>query len=278
MRPFFLVFLVISAVIGIPRLAYEIRNWNTEDKALAGAAIFIAPENQPSLSPVAPIQRTMQRDTPPAVEHRPDSLQPSQFVAVPISEASATPARAPEVISAIQKELSRLGYYDGPVTDRWSKAARHAARAFKRQTGHGVRHTHPSIELLMSLQTAQPLKKQETNPDAVRDLQPPVAAQASPAIDPPKEAHVVEAAARNDDYLPPWMTTGKGRSADAGTMPPSRDGRQTELAEAPGRAEPRKITHHRLHRTARAWRERHAYQSYRSHAVRWARSGFFFAF
>ena len=102
------------------------------------------------------------------------------------SQAPALPANGKELISAIQKELSRLGYYDGPDSGRWSRAVRLGAREFIRRTGgRHERHPQPSLELLASLQAAN-LVELEAKPENSSDPHPIRQAELRPAEVPSK--------------------------------------------------------------------------------------------
>jgi hypothetical protein len=148
--------------------------------------------------------------------------------------APANPASQPgeaELVAAIQKELTRLGLYDGPVTDKWSRPVLIAAGRFLRKAGSRTRHPQPTTGLLAMLRAAEPVQKQAASPpEAARsEGKTVVISGSSVKVPPPKQnAAALESAdhwtegvkeipleqsavapvpgAQNDDYLPPWMT------------------------------------------------------------------------
>ncbi len=99
---------------------------------------------------------------------------------------------------AIQTELVRIGYYNGPVTSVWSDGVRSAVR---RLTGSGL--TKPSRELLLALRVAKPEMREGVgrrvatmNLQAAQDL----INGRIPAVmvTPPEEG------IPSEGYLPPW--------------------------------------------------------------------------
>ncbi len=251
MRTISLSLLAIVTVFGIPRLANEYRA--SPPDAKAAPAIAVNPgtasrkiESQPAIG-AAPLQRRTNAvpvEKPVAVQLVPVSLRPAEIPVVPASQAPALPANGRELISAIQKELSRLGCYDGPDSGRWNKAVRHGVRQFIRRAGGYDRNPRPSLELLASLQAADPAKveaKLEKGP--APDLQPVRQAGFNS-----KETLKASAAASepSDDYLPPWMT----RKASAAKPEASYAANATPPA-APGIT---RQVHHKRHRRDRGWR------------------------
>ncbi len=117
----------------------------------------------------------------------------------PVSVTSPLPATDGELIVAIQKEMARIGAYDGPITSAWTDRVRGAVRKF---TGSG--RTPPSVELLNSLRAAKPAMKEavvrqgatmnlQAAQDVINGRIPPVV-----IIAPPEEG------IPSDGYLPPW--------------------------------------------------------------------------
>ncbi len=115
------------------------------------------------------------------------------------SVASPLPANDGELIVAIEKEMARIGVYDGPITSAWTDRVRGAVRKF---TGSG--RTPPSVELLNSLRAAKPAMREAVvrqgatmNLQAAQDVLngriPPVV-----IVAPPEEG------IPSDGYLPPW--------------------------------------------------------------------------
>jgi hypothetical protein len=228
--------LAVCALIGIPRLVSELREYRSESQKPAPLAISAPPENRPAaiiapppkvpdaaaLPKQAPVQLvTQQRDSSPL-----PGVGAGAKPANPASQASEA-----ELVAAIQKELTRLGLYDGPVTDKWSRPVRIAAAGFLRKAGSRTRHPQPTAGLLAMLKAAEPVKKQAASPpEAARsEEKTAVISRSSVKVPPPKQSiAALESADRwtegvketpleqsaaapvpavqNDDYLPPWMT------------------------------------------------------------------------
>ncbi len=169
-----------------------------------------------------------------------------KFSAVPASEAPALPGDGRELISAIQKELSRLGYYDGPNSGRWSKAVRHGVREFIRRTGgRHVHHPQPSLELLASLQAAN-LVELEAKPENSSDRHPIRQAELRPARSPVEAIAATPQPAQSDDYLPPWMT----RHASAAK---SEANSAADVTPPAGARDITRQVHRKRHRRERGW-------------------------
>jgi hypothetical protein len=223
LRPLLLVSLTISVMIGMPRLVRVFRAPpaipDQPSKVPGGPGAAQAPV-PPVISPAAEPVRPA--EPPQAIEVIPAALQPAQPPAVteassPLREEQASPPPAPlteeELIQAIQKELIRLELYHGPVTGRWTRGARHAARLFVRSTGGHDRRPQPSPALLAALQAAKTAQRQSVAINVSPD-EPPT--RHTPAVPPAPATPPAKAeskpASRGEDYLPPWMT---GRSSDA---------------------------------------------------------------
>ncbi len=226
MRTISLSVLALVTAFGIPRLANEYRSLQLEAKA--SPAIVTSPgavthrmEYRPAINAgdLPRITSAAHVEKPVAVQLVPVSLRPAEVPVVPASQAPALPANGRELISAIQKELSRLGYYDGPNSGKWSRAVRLGAREFTRQTGVYARNPRPSLEILGSLQAANPVKL-EAKPDKGPALDPQPIRQAEFR---PNESSVMESAAAlepesSDDYLPPWMRRNAGAVKEDGAI------------------------------------------------------------
>ncbi len=151
MRPILLVFLTVVIVIGLPRLADRFRDGNLRAPSTANARADMQADSEGA----AHAEGRAVTVPPPFV---PVALQP------PLSGGAAAlpvPATQKELVVAIKKELTRLGYYDGPVTPRWSKGVRLAARRFFRQSRGDGETTLPSVKLLAALQSSQPTARPE---------------------------------------------------------------------------------------------------------------------
>ncbi|MGO8952192.1 MAG: putative peptidoglycan binding domain-containing protein [Rhodomicrobium sp.] len=256
MRPLLFVVFAIVTVFGSVRLINEFRGIQAGVNAPTRAAVNPPRESQPVVSAVPAPQAPagVSLETSPPAKLVPVSLQPSQAPHGAANRAAAVLASETELISAIQKELSRLGYYDGPATDRWSKAIRHAVRLFMHRTGEHPRRVLPTIELLTALQAAEP-NAQGSNRRASSPPDPQAVQPAGPSLrDPPAKdsTPAPEAASKDDDYLPPWMTSKARRGAGADGTEPREFAAQTPASagEFPGQIYHRR--HARASRGARA--------------------------
>jgi len=257
MRTLSLWIFAIVAVFGIPRLANEIRAVYPAAKAPAPIAVRFSTasakiEVQPAINagPLPRMASAVSGQKPDAGRLVPVALRPALVPALEASQRPAPPADGQELIAAIQKELNRLGYYDGPASGKWNKAARYGAREFIRRTGEGhVRNPAPSLELLASLKAAG-LAKPEAKLDRVPASELPIRqAEFRPKESPAKESVAAPEAAPSDDYLPPWMTRNAsaakpGASAAANSAAPSA---ASDIA---------KKVHHRRHRRDYAYSPR----------------------
>ncbi len=266
MRPLLLIIFTVGMFIGLPRLADKFRDDRTAAAyaPVVGPAVEASRDGQSKAGGVPAVSSAAANSS----AQSPVSGQPIQ-VAVRAAEVPLSPKTAPavtaahpldedELIPAIQKELTRLGYYDGPITPRWNRAVRAAVREFG-----GVRRPRPTQRLLSALQAAQPAKRSEgrqqdqalkgETTDPVRPL---------PNYDrvvkvPASERQTV---AQNDGYLPPWQA-GSPRSAENVAIP--RDRAENQASESSARlSEAARVSSHRRHRTVRAAKERRYLVSY----------------
>jgi hypothetical protein len=263
--------LAACALIGIPRLVSELREYRRESQRPPPVTVSVPPESRPAAS-AAPLPKAPDAAALP-------KQAPVQLVTLqrdpPLSAGAGTktasppsPANEAELIPAIQRELARLGLYDGPVTDKWSRPVRIAARGFLRKTGSRARDPQPTAELLTALKAADPAKKQAEGPhEGVRPEEKPVR-QSEPPIKetaPKQSAAAPVPAAENDDYLPPWMTakTDQARLAsksEAARSDTPADTRSRELAEAPSSFdETQKRQFRRRRHAERPWKGRRRY-------------------
>ncbi|MBI4723709.1 MAG: hypothetical protein HY765_01420 [Rhodomicrobium sp.] len=173
-----------------------------------------------------------------------------------------------ELVLAIKKELIRLGYYEGPVTSIWTKAAQASARRFIHHTGSRVPRPQPTIELLTALQAAQPIVKRKAGRPKAQLERQELPASAHPALtrktvrnNPAATVENPQPGTTGGDYLPPWVS----KKADPGPLIPS--GGRADTGSAAGahgksaRASHR--AHRRRHRLARPSRGRRSYTRYR---------------
>jgi len=264
MRAFSLFVFAIVIVLGIPRLANKYYGV-PQLAAKAPPAMVVGPgavtnriENQSAINAAALPRATsaVPVEKPAAVRLVPVSLQPIEAPAVPVSQVPAIPASGKERVSAIQNELSRLGYYNGPSSGKWSRAVRSGAREFIRHTGSHIRNTRPSLELLESLRAADFVK-----PEVKTDKEPPVEqqpirqAEVRPKESPVRESAATPEPASSDDYLPPWMTrAGSAANLDASSA--------ANYATPPAVSTMTGQVHQKRHRREREW-DAFAYSSRR---------------
>jgi peptidoglycan hydrolase-like protein with peptidoglycan-binding domain len=102
-----------------------------------------------------------------------------------------------ELIVAIKKELTRLGYYDGPIGARWDGGARRAVRRFTAFKG-----SEPTQALLTALRAAKPAGRRDFRAVAV-----PVRREPAPEAAP--------AGVLSDGYLPPLEIQDKAAAAQS---------------------------------------------------------------
>jgi peptidoglycan hydrolase-like protein with peptidoglycan-binding domain len=175
-------------------------------------------------------------------------------------------ANEPELILAIQKELIRLNYYEGPITDKWSRPVRSAVRAFLRKTGGRARSPQPTAWLLTALQATESVKKQAPKaPEGARPEEKPIRPSEPVVVELPSQQNAAASvpAAQNDDYLPPWMTAKADQARFASNSEAARSDepveiRSPELGEAPSSFDDTSKRHlHRRRHAERLWKGRH---------------------
>ncbi len=261
MRTFSLFLIAVAIVFGIPRLVNEYRAPRLDENvppamAASQGAVTHKIENLAAINAGAlpGMTSAVLAEKLAAVQLVPVSLRPAEASAVPAIQVPAIPAK--ELISAIQKELSRLGYYGGPGNGKWSKAVRAGARKFIRRSGGHERYQLPSLELLASLKAANVVKP-EAKPDKgpaldlrlirqAEDPRPIRQAELHPKESPLQESAAVAEAVPGDDYLPPWMK----RSDSAA---------KREASSAANNATPPAVSNitgqvrHKRHRREREW-------------------------
>lgn len=161
MHPFVLVVCTIAALVVLPRLANHFREPRQDiiaslqaPREMAVKALPAVPASFPS-SVEDPVAVMAIAAAPKAKE------EPHRYAAPPV------PATEQELIAAIQRELVRLGYYNGPITTRWNGGVRAAARKFT-----GARRPIPAQGLLMALRAVKPeAKPNATGQRSVLNLQ-----------------------------------------------------------------------------------------------------------
>jgi hypothetical protein len=295
--------LAACALIGIPRLVSELREYRRESQKPAAPLAMNAPlESRPAISgaPTPKIADTAAPPKPAPVQLVAIQREPPPLAGAGAKSSSlASPPNEADLIPEIQKELTRLGLYDGPITDKWSRPVRSAAREFLRNTGNRSRHPQPKAGLLAMLKAAQIVKKQAaTPPEGVRPEEKPVLIS-GPSVKelPPKpDATTLETgtyraegvketplkqnvpapvpATQSDDYLPPWMTAKTDRARFASKSEAARSDEpagatRPVLAEAPSSFDdPPKRRFHRRHHSERLWKGRRHYVSHRGYYSR----------
>ena len=231
MHPFVLVFCIIAALIVLPRLANLFRQPEDTAPTLSEQKAKIEPGDRGSL--IVATKPVGQGAFPVTVKTAEAPLT---------SSVSLIPDGEDELIMAIQKELTRLGYYDGPVTKKWNGNVRGAVRKFT-----GSRRSRPSQGLLIALRAAKPPVPQNVVHLSTRfDLKSAEeqlngktpAVTFSPS---PKEGVL------SDGYLPPWESHWKKGTQTA-------QGASGELQQNPVHVASRK--RERLARAAAAKRAR----------------------
>lgn len=273
MRALFLILLVIGLLIGLPRLADRFRD-SSASRVVAGTGPAIGQRDAAPIRPAPGPQMAGPGANSATAPLLPVALKPATPPIAGPQVEPPPPTNEDELIAAIQKELARLGYYEGPVTTRWTKAARAAARSFLKRTGIRSRRPAPTFELLASLRAAKSDRPQEakraSSDSVVPTVVPSRPQSPSNAVAMPVDAR--ETGSKTEGYLPPWMRDEKTRPEPVAARPPAIPGeaKATNQAEDPGerRAESR-------HRRTRAARER-AHWSRRREARIWFRPRLFF--
>jgi hypothetical protein len=216
MRRLLLILFTIAVLIGLPRLANEFRQ-DAASPALGPSGTLSgtasreeqADGKRPRASAAA-LQNNGTPFRPPSAVALSVSLKPADVPAANNGAAALMPANQGELVSAIQKELKRLGYYDGPIGVTWSRPVRVAARNFTRHFEGRVRNPWPTVKFLEALRAIHPEGAREVNRDVPQlNLQ-----TAEPVRSPPRDkaaiaipADMTSSSAEGDSYLPPWERT-----------------------------------------------------------------------
>lgn len=206
MRPMILIICTVAVLLGLPRLAVYFR----EPKHFG--LMLDAPGNR-----VNNVKRT---PAPASTAVAPASDAEKGPVVQANSATPSLPASEADLIVAIKQELARIGYYGGPITERWTEDVRDAVREFS-----GSRRTKPSQQLLTALRAAKPkFQGNVTRQGATLNLQ---AAQdlingriPATLVDTPEEGLLSEG------YLPPWAAL-RERYQIAQSLPPGDNGALT---------------------------------------------------
>ncbi len=138
------------------------------------------------------------------------------------STMNALPVNKEDLIPAIQQELARLGYYDGPITGAWTDGVRGAVRKFS-----GSGQTKPSQQFLMALRSTKP----EMKKGAVARRGATVNLQAAQDVIngrvPAPPVTAAEEGLPSDGYLPPWDALRERYTQIAQSLPPHNNGALT---------------------------------------------------
>jgi peptidoglycan hydrolase-like protein with peptidoglycan-binding domain len=152
---------------------------------------------------VVPVKTTVVTETIPAAapRARPAEPAPVASAAPGLATAKSAPAPAPrtpgEIITDIQRELGRRGYYDGIVDGLYGPKTDSAIRDFEQAAGLKASN-EPSETLLQAIQRApvKPVKVTTAVPPPVVRPPVPVRNDAAPRTDAPRTD------ARNDAAAP----------------------------------------------------------------------------
>jgi hypothetical protein len=222
MRPLLLIFMTFAVMFGLPRLADRFRG------------------GQPNAGSRLDSVANAQAETPEAVPpHASSAAQPVSLLPMPpqVSPGHLTAHSASntfserDLIFAIEKELIRLGHYDGPAAGRWTRRVRLASRRFIRRTGGSEGYLSPTVSLLDSLVGTASAGKAETSGAGFAAMQPL------------QDSNVENLRSRRNpvqDYLPTRHEAKSGRNR-----------RQIRLPNEDRRAAKAKHVHHRTRRQAR---------------------------
>jgi hypothetical protein len=244
MRPLLLIFLTFAVMIGLPRLADRFRGGQPRVDSQAASVAHAQPEMLEAAAPNAsPRAFPAAQTVPPlSVPLQASPVHPRVHAA---SNSESFTER--DLILAIEKELIRVDYYDGPAAGRWTKRVRLAARHFVRRTG-GTTGLYPSptVSLLDSLKKAS-AGKNETSEARLAAMQ----ALPKPNVENPRSRKI-----RPPDYLP---VSREGKSYQTDRLNP--------VLEDDRRAARVKHVHHRTRRQTRirgrrreaAWRSQRSF-------------------
>jgi hypothetical protein len=287
MRLLWVVLLTIATLIGLPRLADNFRENPANGTPSGNDAANAARDGKPTAAAARNLPGGADAGIaakPSSTRVVPVSLKPAELAPAGVSQVSALPASDDELISAIQRELMRLGYYDGPITIRWGKAVRAAARNFAREGGSRVRHPLPTIKLLLALQATKSegsrVAGRERPTSDLTSAEPAHPAQVPNTVALRPDASQVPL--RSDGYLPPWHENARtardhlARSDGISASPVERTATDKASDAGDRHAGVSRSLRHRRHRTARAGRARRTYSSYREATV-WTRRRFFWS-
>jgi len=155
-----------------------------------------------SIQPVEPAKAAQTREAEVSAEQRASSASLPAVQATPIlvkSEAPSNRAPAPttraELVQAIGKELSRLGFYRGPIPTAWTKELRAATQRFS-----GKKAAQPTKALLAALQGADKPANRQPSLNLQQVTLPLQTAPAGRATASRDASQFVQ----SDGYLPPW--------------------------------------------------------------------------
>jgi len=256
MRRLMIIASMISALIGLPRLADKFRDPQDAKNTLA------QPPSPSHIEPSLPEERLVQAiqvvqvfqgiPLTPLPAPMPVALTPSE---PDKSQAAKLPLSDEDVIREIQRHLIRLGRYDGPVTDKWGRDVRAAARRFSRHAGLPHRHVKPTLELLQALKaTDSDGLQQDSNETPERNQQ-------FSATD------ISEPAEPSREYLPPWTRDDKSVgnvSAETAAIQPEQveQTKPAAVINSEGSKHQKKKRYARVRKTVR-YAARRSYRSYR---------------
>ncbi len=229
MRLLLIVLIMFGTLIGLPRLAAVFR---TDGPAVVRDAQTISPSNssmdaQKTALVTAKVQDSVVPPVPsPATDSAASSPKPAEGPPAQIALPPA-PANEVELIAAIERELSRLGLYEGPISPRWTGRARAAARRFA-ALGGGADYRRPTFGLLAALRAfgspgakdARPLASKSLSDEATARRSRTALALQGPGLTVPASMQPKAAAAESSGYLPPWET-GDRTSVAPSTVAPA---------------------------------------------------------
>jgi hypothetical protein len=158
----------------------------------------------------------------------PSQLQTSATMP-PAPAAAASDGPDTRLAASIQTELKRLGCYYGDIDNEWSRSTRRAVRRFARRTDGGVDDSRPSQQMLTML------RGYESN----GQCRTVVRAGEQPAAEKEASAQTDGAPAKDDAYLPPWMSNKGRNSSQTSSNAAGGDAASGASADAPVQESPK---------------------------------------
>ena len=132
------------------------------------------------------------------------------------SDGGGTPARSENLAADIQRELQRVGCYDGAIDNDWGTGSRNALEEFAQQSGTELTSDEPTLIALSAVKAGRGqsvLSRDQPGPshDLCKGSWTAHRGQAGPSIEPlASEANPIALARRNGREVRPNLWTLRG--------------------------------------------------------------------